>query len=563
MVAEVIGNSADKDLGKVLMESLAAEWLPGESDPMAVYRLYLRSSLSANIAHGRLALLEGSLLAEFYRLDDPLAKPKSFDFFRSSDISRLEESMALRIVILRECGRGRYHKLHDKRIYDDASEISWPQRLFVLRKERGTKYSLLRGPPDYDVRLSEFSFIASCAPPELTCLLPKLKYLLGRPPGTCDHTTGGDGRTCVDPLALLLHAKETREELGAPILLASHVRGMMRSWKPSLALEEQSFAVLGVARREDELLSDCTVICVTADKKHAYLPLESVRRKILERATVRRSEKRERLPPQEVSPTRGDSRTGSGNFTRDRVLGSDGCACGPCERGKDFENNMEKAGRQKLYRTRPSSFDYARMFGLLDPETERALNEACRLSLGGFDVESLTLEAPRDEGYLPRETVSGVSRGRTVLARQVPIYISWSDYRMDKEGEAPLAYEYDEARPEDTARKFVADLLAMRERAIEAKKVLLAPLLSWLEALERAHLAHFLGGEDDEIPSLKRQKAVVSGWANNPWGRFQKSLLSLQRRYLIFGFNAEVSLDYSRKQMPVTSLARARRDTIS
>ena len=90
------------------------------------------------------------------------------------------------------------------------------------------------------------------------------------------------------------------------------------------------------------------------------------------------------------------------------------------------------------------------------------------------------------------------------------------------------------------AESFVRDLMTMRVAASEAKTKLLAPLLDWLECMEKAHVEHFLGGERDAVPDEKRQKAVRAAWRNNPWGCFQKGLFELRDRYLIFGFNAEV-----------------------
>lgn len=532
---EVLASSDEKDLGKALMEHLGGD----PNQPMQVYRSYLRATMSSNISHSNLSRMDDALLADFYRLHEPKERPKQFDFFRAADLSKLEECLECRIVVL-EASSGKRGglrgKVHDRRIYDRPEETRIVHS-FVVEKMKGA-YLLKRGPIDYDVRLTECKYIAACAPKESACLVEKLRHLVGA--GASGHVT--HGRTCRDPLEVCARARCFREELSVPVIIASHVRGNIKG------VSDQFFAVLGILRRPEEKISSCVVVCVTADRRHAYLAKEEVAASVRERSRKQRGEKRERLPAQELgwknsSPT-ADLASDDGDFTSDRVV-VDGCGCGPCKRGREFCDNMEIRGKQKLYLQKPSSFDYCKMFGLLNPETESALAEACRLSIGGFDVESLTLpvtECDNENSSIPFEAVSGTTLGRKIVARQVPIYVSWSDHSMDKAGIKPFMYEYDEAAPEKMAEKFVSDLVTMRAKASEAKATLLQPLFSWLSCLEEAHYRHFLGGEGDPIPSERRQRAVAAAWKSNPWGEFQRSLLALKSRYVIFGFNAEVSL---------------------
>lgn len=533
-----IASSKTKDLGKALMEHIGAS----PEDPMKIYRIFLAHTLSSNVSHSNLSTLHTDLLGQFYRLSQPTKKPAEFNLSNTADVSRLERAISANIVLLGGSGRrGEYTKLHDTRIFNDADDRG-RVFAFVVVQEGPGEFCLLEGDPDYDVRLSEWQFIAHCSklqPP--ACLLQKMRDLAGEEEEVAAAAVAGPHHehdaSCNDPMALCAAASSTRELLPGPILLASHVRGRL---KGASYPERQSFAVLGVLKRDSEVLENCAVLCVTADKKHVYLPFENFARRILDRSCkLGRGETREKFPPQELDATVGAEKEEKKNFTSERVLG-DRCECAPCRRGREFSDNLRPGGRQGLYRTRMSSFDLARALGLLNEETEFAINEACRVSQAAWDVESMTVEdecGSREETGFPYEQVSRTTQQRKVLARQVPLLVSWSDYTMHKEGLDPFVYEYDEKDPEKMTARFLADVSEMRDKASATKQRLLAPLLSWCDAMEKAHLDHFLGGGGLEDEDEERQ--VRAAFRGTVWGRFQAGLKSLVRRYLLWAFNGE------------------------
>lgn len=538
----LISSSKTKDLGKALMEYIG----DCPEDPMKTYRVFLSRTLNSNVSHSNLSMLHQDLLSQFYRLRHPDKKPAEFDFWNASDVSKLERSISANIVLLgggvRKGRAGEYTKLHDTRIFDQSTSTPRKTFSFVVEPEVGGTFRLLVGPPDYDVRLSEWRFIAYCSPSRRNdCLWQKVRDLAGggedgdapQPPEDEEHEHDWK---CNDPLAMCAEASRARELLPGPVLLASHVKGKLRG---SAFLERQSFAVLGVLKRDSETLDDCTVICLTADRRHAYLPLETVARAVLDRTGMSgRGERREKFPPQlELAAAATEKK----NFTWEHVTGRS-CDCTACRRGAEFRYNMPLAGKQQTYRTRMSSFDLARSLGLLDEKTASAINEACRLSQAAWDVESMTVENEDDsrvETVFPFEQTSRISRKRKVLARQVPLLVSWADYAMTKEGAEPFVYEYDEREPEKMTARFLGDVVERREKASAAKEKLLEPLLSWCEAMEKAHTDHFLRGGGGVDLDEEEEGRVGAAFRASIFGKFQSGLKALVRRYILWAFNGE------------------------
>jgi hypothetical protein len=112
-----LGYTRDKSLEKMVLEALGPGGLA-----LDIYKKYLKSSCSYNVAYGRVALLDDSLLREFYVHDSPDASPKYLDFFSGPDLAKLEYCVGRRLVITMRAGgkvaAGRWFKIHDYRIWD-------------------------------------------------------------------------------------------------------------------------------------------------------------------------------------------------------------------------------------------------------------------------------------------------------------------------------------------------------------------------------------------------------------------------------------------------------------
>ena len=105
-----------QDLGKSLLEFCS----PAE-EPLFSYRTYLEKSLNLNVNHANLASMADELLAKFYQLEQPLYRPKYFDYMRRGDLAMLESAMSRRFVIVQRIAGGayrddRWNKFHDTRI---------------------------------------------------------------------------------------------------------------------------------------------------------------------------------------------------------------------------------------------------------------------------------------------------------------------------------------------------------------------------------------------------------------------------------------------------------------
>ena len=124
----LVCSSDETDLGKGLLNELSS------GSPLTLYRSYMRDTVSFNVSRRCVSLLDDSMLARFYMLEQPEASPKYFNFFYGNDLAKLEKIWGGRLLVLmRGAAEGSWFKLYDYGIYHEIERELSSQAVSAAR----------------------------------------------------------------------------------------------------------------------------------------------------------------------------------------------------------------------------------------------------------------------------------------------------------------------------------------------------------------------------------------------------------------------------------------------
>ena len=543
-----MGSSETKHPAKILLEHLD----PG-GQHLDCYRLYLKTTVSFNVAHRCVSLLSPKMLSKFYLETEPLKAPKYFDFFDDQNLSKLENALQKRLVVLmRGCGTDTWDKVHDKRVYDllkvrcggasdntaaaaaaaaaaavDPNATSWQVLYFVVEHNDASFWELyeLTSPRDirtYGQLLSEESFYdpktmrmplvlgkgnrsSSSSSISVFCLHQALTQVLGVTRGQRQLDQHQHSPACLS-LRELVFAKSKNDvarEVGVEFVLASHLRckPLTRARTRKLPINNV-FGVHAVyAFSEGSLgIEAMPVVCVTHNLRF-YRLLEPYATSVRLGQTRRRHPKHESFPGSAQGLklkslkelTGREEGGGGGPYVHHHQV--DTCPCTGCKNAKDFEHNMSPDGPQRPFKTDLSSFDLFRLLGKFSPKVEADLLNVCRLSVASFDVESVATpladQVGNEDLNFEPETLSDRRLPRQVQAVHLPCRIGFSDQlRMDTD-RPTLIFRYDPENPDQMVADFIEAIFEHRDAATTIKYGVLHPYFEWLERYKRAHFEFY------------------------------------------------------------------------
>lgn len=589
-------NSKGVHLAKVLLEHLTLEAGDGG---LSAYRRYLACSERDDTSHLLLSRLPDEKLRAFFLWGSPSCPPMYFDFSLEK-IALLELATETNIVLVR---RMQYDtvKIHDRRIYDEGSRRR--TRFFVLSTKRGKKQGkrleLDEIAEDYNRLRSEFRFIQRKSElPVGSCLVEKVGDCLAVPITVEARHEHGDW--CRTTLSFAMEARRAAEEFGKGFVLVSHVGSAVP--EHSALPKDQTFAVLAMAMRPGERLRRLDVVCVAGDPADpfVYKPNAEYAEWILAHERHRRPAAAGRLldlfaaadddvdaetarvaaAKAAVAAAEAHGRTvvtamtEDCDYTRTVARKPVGCQCEPCLGATAFSDVMTDKGPQQPFHIVLGAEERLALLGLDSKDNLERLRTACDWSVSSFDVEAGNLSLDRratgadsdfaDVGAVSEERL----RGR-VLARQVPLMISWTDQRATEAGVQPWVHQYDADNREAMIAGFVEAVIARKEETVTAKRELLAPMFEAVAAMRKAHHTFFefrpppsasadqrpaAGSEIDcmlrqslEEDREKHDRATEASFDHSAVGLLGKALERLAKTQLLVGFNS------SSYDMPIIS----------
>jgi len=296
---------------------------------MDCYREFISSTVSFTVAHTLVSSLTPELLSRFYNEADELSDPKYFSIFEEVCLSKLENVIRKRIVLLLAGDKDTFAKLHDKRIYDRLWSTDHPlQRrgevlYFVLERVKRT-WNLYELATEADKKtyvpiLTELHFIT----PDTMhvardghCLLATLRKVLAAVAAAAaatgdvveasvTHAVHGEHCYSLRELIFLDNVAKAAvcQVVGSDFILASHTRvsGRFATRREFKTPRNNMFGIHAIFLREPtddgkvSNLDRLPIVCVTSDFRF-YLLNEPYAR------SVRQVEQRLRHPKRQSFP---------------------------------------------------------------------------------------------------------------------------------------------------------------------------------------------------------------------------------------------------------------------
>ena len=386
--ASLLGSSASANVTKILLDHAAS--LLSLASGLDVYRAYLKENLNVYMTNSNLAAISSTQLGLFYG-EEALERPSFIDLSKQGHEVRLERLLGRRIVMLTP-GKKEWIVLHDKRGYDllSSSSDSRPPPHFIVftfDKKETKVYAANEDSLHFSPLRCCGLWIRSSTRVE-GCYLASLLHLLGL----------GRNETiqCPTLLDLIVKREAIKSILGhRSVTLKVMVRQDRRRLNARPTFETLlKYKGDGADTHDD--------VCVTSDGLRMY----TVKREYL--APYRRDPsnelKREKLPN---LPYRRDAKSPSpqpkmtARWRRARAAEAEWKAkldCAGCHEGYQLRDNMSLVGPPKLYKTKLSSFDFLKIFGLDDACNIRLVRLAADSSLAAMDIESATILRAAPEG---------------------------------------------------------------------------------------------------------------------------------------------------------------------
>lgn len=476
-----------------------------------------------------------------YRTGDPGQDPDWFSFWSHQDVNRAGNLYGLEPVVyvdrnaadfcpLRASGawlrNRRVEFFHDFRwTSDDRRRVYFlltrDRRLYVLDSGLADYYDSQaprQGMPFERVRTVVGPDSGGCASYEAA-----FRLLLGRPRGDDDEEED-DGAGPRRPLDFFtVDERSLFERVNAlcgggvhPFLVVAFGRNTGRSSMSSRGSVRPRgcFTTLAVVSPVSNAMpfsdrvksrDDCQVVCLYG-RGMVCLLAESWRRYVVathfSTTGLKETLSNRRLaglgsvkkkPSSEAASERARAREEKKRKTQRRMK----CKCETCSRSKDYDNNMDRSGPERLCSTPYTVADLLQIMGIGEREGfgSEALERVCELSVAAMDIESKTQEVdlvtPRPgPGVEYAEIDSAVLEGHYKKV-QTPVMIAHTDaltqdatWHLTSAGDEPRhAYEMMAA--------YWSRVLERRQACADKKNEICAPVFELLRSYNRAFVAYY------------------------------------------------------------------------
>ena len=284
--------------------------------------------------------------------------------------------------------------------------------------------------------------------------------------------------------------------------------------------------------------ADVVVVCATACKR-LYALAGGYAANFLPTLNER-SKKKQELPPGEASAGGGrpmkDLLLPAANTRRrkkkktmtreERERKTPTCDCSCCADAKKYFLNFGKNPCQRLYRQAIDFPQFMTIFNLDSRENLTRYRRACRLSYAVMDLETIRQEVAFHSGGAIGEdrfrciTDVRYETGIHCIQKVALIgHIDFLDAPVTSDAVGKIFRVHSDEQQDAVVADYIRYVSSRAERAAEMKRELLAPFISFVRAMERAHFDFF--GEEEE----------VGGFMHSLVGIFKKKLDRFVRTY--------------------------------
>jgi len=502
----------------------------------------------------------------------PAKDPAFFSFRNHADINRLAKMMGTEIVIYYAKSGTDFSFLevfHDFRVLSSETFISKMNRKafkmlsFVLTSE-GELFKMPGGSLDSACSFRVFHCDPDVGVTQTTSLTESLSVLfsLPKPPPELECQTYVDLQRCS---SALFHFWQ----LSAPILVVGYCRNFQDKIQKSRLSRRQAFSkcyytTLAVIKSDDFIEQSeaafiasgaiSNVVCLYGDfrvgvvcSQHRQALITAFRQKI--KKDVLKACDYQNLPSHDhekkkrARTRRQWEREEKMPHVADRI-----CQCGFCTK-KDFEENMNPAGPERLLTTTWDAFDLLQLLGADSSVNHSILEQMSYLSIAAMDIEAMTVKVDLEppEMFVNFAEIDSVALGEHTKQIQKPIMISHLDGLIYKEQmERTNDEEYIELETLTSKSDNERDMFRMmelywkavkrwHEKCVCEKKKLAKPLLDLVDLYRKAHVTigtKYLVNPND----AKEIDEMLRTFAQTIPGKLAKALCVLINEYCVFTF---------------------------
>ncbi len=563
--------------------------LPG----LRLYRAFLLQCMNFRVQLDTLGMLQDDLLRDFFGTEEE--EPQFLTFYdKNADLVKLSNLLKINLVIYFFPGHGStkkrlsgpVYKFLDSRLSTKIVEEEVDQEggtaaktdfFFLLHRKNGIDTLTLRereeAEREYMAGWSESPFMSERnikTKQTNGCFLQALIRLLHFPPTEQQSSCSLDLPKCPDLFSLLSSIGEPSFYQDSRILallkkkkifLAYHV-GTEGRYKTRRGGDEKRNGITSPSNQFFRVLASfpsskglCTkhqeVVVCFVHPDQLYIPKDKIADEILRTA---------KLPPGGSIKTylRGKRKGEKGKEKEETSFSSlpyrVNCDCGLCQASVRYLPNFLPGGLksarrshlqgrpcrigQRAYKSELDCQEFLKLFKLDTTENLEKIESACYLSMACMDVESCTTLLPHghtvDEG-VRLEFLSSFRHDSSPRYSQNIVLFAHLDHLKDEEGEERAKFfRVTKEKPlRELVVEYVQYIRERKKKAEEEKRLLLKPLMNFVEIFREAHASF-----SQDHMGMTSDKEKEKAFKQTLFGRFEIRLKKLIETYYTFGFQS-------------------------
>ena len=223
------------------------------------------------------------------------------------------------------------------------------------------------------------------------------------------------------------------------------------------------------------------------------------------------------------------------------------CNCEMCKKCGQYSENLDKCGSQKLYTIPWDIMTYMKIFNLHTTENVKAVRDSYKLSVSGMDLETTTVPMGfRPDSSLVSETLSGIrpnvdkitataqSGDFDECVQRILLIGHIDDIQSDIATSRGCVKTFETPRSvtgvRDNVHTYIKYVMNRQKEMEIRKRKMLEPLLTFVDRHKEVFFEYY---EKQKV----EMKDASDSWKNCLFGKFEKKIQDLCKKYYIYSFN--------------------------